>query len=257
MSFTREEILSLSKKKMCSKMPTIDPVVLEVLETYPSFDISKFNARLKKVTLDKDKSYNDLIEKAQEKLKAIIDRKIASIDTNDVKFVSILQKLYGRMINYVDLNKFENPILYSDILEDKISGDIDSDTSYDYDDSEDFDCWDLAKYTHSDSLYLCLQDLLHDESEWNGTYKTDKTWYDTDTKTDISYMKTMKFLSSIGFKCWYVSITKWQKGYEYTIYDVDLIKEADYIEEDCAEGPDDYPCRYYVSFNYIDYISFD
>ena len=160
------------------------------------------------------------------------------------------------MINSMDLNKCKNPIVYSDILEDQISGDIDSDTSYDSDDSddsEDFDWWNLAKYTHSDSLYLCLQDLLHDESEWNGTYKTDKTWYDVDTKTDISYMKTMKFLSSIGFKCWYVSITKWQKGYDYTIYDVDLIKEADYIEEDCAEEPDDYPCRYYVSFNYNDY----
>jgi hypothetical protein len=255
MSLTKEEILSLRKEEMCSTMPTIDPVVLEVLATYPSFDMSEFNARLKKATIDKNKSHNDLIKKAQEKLFAIIDRKIASIDTNDIKFASILQKLYGRMINSMDLNKCKNPIVYSGILEDQLSGDIDSDTSYDSDDSEDFDYSDLAKYTHSDSLYLCLQDLLHDESEWDGTYKTDKTWYDVDTKTDISYMKTMKFLSSIGFKCWYVSIGQWRKGYDYTIYDVDLIKEADYIEEDCAEEPDDCCCgRYYVSFNYNDYI---
>ena len=254
MSLTKEEILSLRKEELCSTMPTIAPVVLEVLATYPSFDMSEFNARLKKTTLDKNKSHNDLIEKAQEKLFAIIDRKIASIDTNDVKFVSILKKLYGRMINSMDLNKCKNPIVYSGILKDQSSGDISSETSYDYDDSEDFDYSDLAKYTHSDSLYLCLQDLLHDESEWNGTYKTDKTWYDVDTTQDISYMKTMKFLSSIGFKCWYISIVPWQKGYDYRIYDVKLIKEADYIKE-CEEGTEDdpYPCRYYVSFNSTDY----
>lgn len=246
MSLTKEEILSLRKEEMCSTIPTIAPVALEVLATYPSFDMSEFNARLKKATLEKNKSHNDLIEKAQEKLKDIIDRKIASVDTNNIKFINILKKLYGQMINSVDLNKFVNPILHGYILEDQLFSGYDNDYG-------DFDCWDLAKYTHSDSLYLCLQDLLHDESEWNSTYKTDKTWYDVDTKTDISYMKTMKFLSSIGFKCWYISITKWQKGYDYTIYDVDLIKEADYVEEDCAEGPDVYPCRYYVSFNSTDY----
>jgi hypothetical protein len=252
MSFCREEILSLRKDRKSVIIPTIDP--MEVLATYPSFDMSEFNARIKKVVLEKYKSHDDLIEKSREKLKTLIDEKIAITNTNNLKFLEILNNLYDKMINSVNLNKFENPMLYPEKLSNLQCDDISCDSVYDYDGYESFECWKLAKYTHSDPLYLCLQDLIHNISEWDGFYNTDDTWSDVDIKNDFSYMKTMKFLSSIGFKCWFVSISMWSKGYDYNIYDVSLIKKSDYIKKYCRNEPyADVYCRYYVSFNPIDY----
>ena len=252
MSLDKDEILSLRKKEKENALPFMEPILLETLLSYPSFDINKFNTKLLENVTKANSNYNQRIENAKKKLKNLIDKQIASTKTKDIKYLNILNKLYEHMVMPTNLNKFENPLLHSSYLEDGTCGDISYDSSSGYDGDNNFDCWMLAKYTHSDSLYLCLQDIIHDKSEWEGVYHTDSTWSDYDLKENYAYGKTMKFLSSIGFKCWFVYISAWRKGYDYTVHDFNIISKDEYLKEHCVNEKDDF-YRYYISFSPDDY----
>lgn len=245
--FTKDEILLIRQKKKDDVLPFIDPIVLKTLESYPSFNFDKFTKKLLENVVAENAVFNNKIDTVHKKLKETLNKESERIEKELGYYESIYTLVYDKMIDPINLNEFKNPV-----VEDMYDG-YRSDISYDSSEYGNFDCWDLAKYTHSDENYLCLQDIFNEVEEWKNPHLTDNTWKHKDSQDIQIYMDCLKFLASVGFKCWFVNFSTWRKGYDYTVFDVDMISMDEYIKEYCVDD-DKIFHRYYVSFNPIDYL---